>query len=284
MSERNASRTAFGTLMVRAVHQLLDAQPLILDDPVSLKLLGDEAVLKIQNTADHHRSPEAQALRAHVVLRSRFAEDCLQNAVARGITQYVILGAGFDTFAFRQPDWARRLKIFEVDHPASQRRKIAMLDASGLPAPANLTFAGIDFEKESLRDGLVRCGVSQGEPTFFSWLGVTMYLKEKATDAVLDTMTKFPAPSEIVFTFTQPPETLDSREGQFHTSLSEIVSGAGEPFVSFYTPARIEEKLLGAGFKTIAFLTNEEASERYFSNRPRDLFIPRRSAIVRAGL
>ena len=284
MAARNASQTAFGTLFMRGVHQLLDARPLILDDPVSLELLGRNAALRIRQTADHHRTPEAQALRAHVVLRSRFAEDCLRDAVGKGITQYVILGAGFDTFAFRQPDWGGRLAIFEVDQPASQKRKISMIGDAGLTVPSNVKFAGIDFEHESLRDGLMRCGVSANKPTFFSWLGVTMYLREEATDAVLSTLAEFPAQSEIVFTFTHPPGTMGEREGRFHASLSEIVSEKGEPFVSFYTPARIEEKLRKAGFRTVTFLTNEEAHDRYFSNRPKDLFIPGRSAIVDALL
>ena len=284
MSQRNASQTAFGTLYMRGVHQLLDAQPLILDDPVSIKILGPEAILRIQNSPGHYRTPESQVLRSHVVLRSRYTEDCLRDAAARGITQYIILGAGFDTFAFRQPVWARHLKIFEVDQPASQRWKTSKLDEAGLSIPSNVKFAGIDFEFESLRDGLTCSGVSADEPAFFSWLGVTMYLQEEAADTVLRAIAAFPARSEVVFTFTQPPETFPGREGQFHTSLSEKVSGAGEPFISYYTPPQIEKKLRDLGFKTVVFLSKEEAHERYYRNRPQDLVIPGRSAIARAVL
>ncbi len=284
MTDRNASNTAFGTLFLRGVHQLLDARPLILDDPSSLDLLGPDVVRQIRESAEHHRTLQSQALRAHIVLRSRFAEDCLQDAAGRGIAQYVILGAGFDTFAFRQPAWAELLKIFEVDQPASQAWKKSRIEDADLSVAANLTFAGIDFEHESLREGLLRNGISFAEPTFFSWLGVTMYLREDATDAVLATIAQFPAGSEVVFTFTQPPESLDSRESHFHELLSKVVSGAGEPFVSYFTPEQIEAKLIGAGFKTIAFLSGEEADERYFRPRPRDLYTPRRSAIVRAAL
>jgi methyltransferase, putative, TIGR00027 family len=284
MSDRNASNTALGTLFMRGVHQLLDAKPLILDDPAALTMLGEDAFRQIKNTGDHHQTLEARALRTHVVLRSRFAEDRLAEAAGRGITQYVILGAGFDTFAYRQPAWAKALKIFEVDQPATQAQKRLRLEQAGMALPPNLSFAGIDFEHESLRDGLLRNGVSLAETSFFSWLGVTMYLKEDAIDAVLRTIAQFPPESEIAFTFSQPPDSLSAMESSFHSSLSKVVTGVGEPFVSFFTPAAIETKLREAGFKTIAFLSAEEAEERYFRQRPADLHIPKRSAIAYATL
>lgn len=284
MPYRNASNTAYGTLFMRGVHQLLDAKPLILDDPAALTLLGEDAIRQIENSRDHHQTLAARALRTHVVLRSRFTEDRLAEAVGRGITQYVILGAGFDTFAYRQPAWAKALKIFEVDQPDTQALKRLQLKRAFISPPSNLSFSGIDFEHESLYDGLLRDRVSFAEPSFFSWLGVTMYLKENAIDAVLQTIAQFPKESEIVFTFAQPPDTLSDHESSFHASLSKIVSGAGEPFVSFFTPVEIETKLHQAGFKNIAFLSKEEAEERYFCQRPTDLHIPRRSTIAYATL
>ena len=284
MSDRNASSTALGTLFMRGVHQLLDAKPLILDDPAALTLLGEDAVRQIRNNRDHHQTLEARALRAHVVLRSRFTEDRLEQAVGRGITQYVILGAGFDTFAYRQPVWAKALKIFEVDQPATQATKRLRLERANMAFPLNLSFAGIDFEHESLHDGFLHNGISLTEPSFFSWLGVTMYLKEDAIDAVLRAVAKFPSESEIAFTFTQPPDSLSGLERNLHFSLSKIVSGVGEPFVTYFTPAAIEKKLHQSGFKTITFLSKEEAEERYFRQRPNDLHIPKRSAILCAML
>ena len=263
---------------------MLDAKPLILDDPTALTLLGKDAVRQIKNSRDHHQTLEARALRTHVVLRSRFTEDRLAGAVGRRIKQYVILGAGFDTFAYRQPVWAKALKIFEVDQPATQVQKKLRLERANIALPPNLGFAGIDFEHESLHDVLLKNGVSLTEPSFFSWLGVTMYLKEDAIDAVLRTIAQFPPESEIAFTFTQPPDSLSSLERSVHSSLSKAVSDVGEPFVSYFTPTSIEKKLLQAGFKTIAFLSNEEAEKRYFHQRPNDLHIPRRSAILYATL
>jgi methyltransferase (TIGR00027 family) len=126
---------------LRAAHQLFETQPRILEDPSILNLLGPVAVQRIKDRADHYRTPEMAALRAHVVLRSRFAEDRLAAAVLRGITQYVILGAGFDTFALRQPPWARVLKIFEVDHTGTQAMKSSHLTAAGLAMPENAVFS-----------------------------------------------------------------------------------------------------------------------------------------------
>jgi methyltransferase (TIGR00027 family) len=282
MIQNSASRTAFGTLYMRAVHQLLDTKPLILDDPPSLTLLGEYLTRKIRDTKKHHRTLGARALRSHVVVRSRFAEDRLAASVGRGIRQYIILGAGFDTFVFRQPSWATDLKVFEVDNPVTQEKKISMLAAAGMVPPSNLCFTSIDFEKESLHNGLKRSGVLFTEPAFFSWLGVTMYLQEEAIDSVLKTIAQFPAGSEVVFTFSQPPDSLSRREKSYHSLLAGIVRQAGEPFISYFTAAAIQAKLHGAGFKTVFFLSAREAEDLYFRKRPRDLFITQRALIADA--
>jgi methyltransferase (TIGR00027 family) len=273
MSDYKASHTALGTAYLRAAHQLLESKPLLFDDPVALPLLGLKAIKLIQNTADNYRSPEMLALRAHVVLRSRFTEDRLAAAVSRGITQYVILGAGFDTFALRQPAWAKNIKIIEVDHAGTQTMKRSHIAAAGLAMPENVVFADIDFENESLHDGLLRYGVSMKEPSFFSWLGVTMYLKEDAIDAVLRSVAIFPAGSEIVLTFLT--QSSDSP-----SPLAQRVANLGEPFVSCFEPDALEAKLLGAGFSKVEFLTPEEVEARYFRQRPKDLPMPNKINIL----
>jgi len=278
MTDRDPSRTALGTAYIRAVHQLIDGEPRILDDPVAVPLLGPAALRRINDSPDRYRTPEARALRAHVVLRSRFAEDRLAAAMPRRIGQYVILGAGFDTFALRQPAWAQGLKIVEVDHSATQGEKRSRIAAAGLAMPGNVDFVDIDFERESLQEGLARCGLSMSLPTFFSWLGVMMYLKEDAIDAVLRSVAAFPAGSEIVLTFRQAPE-----QGAGSTSvLAERVASLGEPFVSFFEPRELETKLRGAGFSEVEFLSPGEAEERYFRQRPKDLPAPRRTPIASA--
>ena len=277
MVDDKVSRTAIGTAYLRAAHQLFEAQPRILDDPVSLSLLGPVALQRIKDTADDYQTPARLALRAHVVLRSRFAEDRLAAAVLRGITQYVILGAGFDTFVLRQPPWAQALKILEVDHPGTQDRKRALLAAVDLAMPENAAFAGIDFEHESLYVGLSKYHATMDEPTFFSWLGVTMYLKEDTIDAVLRSVATFPPGSEIVLTIAPP--TSDSP-----SPLAQHTASLGEPWVSYFQPDAFEAKLIGAGFSKVEFLSPAEAETRYFRKRPGELPAPKRTNILCAVL
>jgi methyltransferase (TIGR00027 family) len=278
MTGYDASRTALGTLYLRAVHQLFDAEPRILDDPVAARLLEPATRSRLGEPPSRDRTPEARALRAHVVLRSRFAEDRLAVAVQRGVTQYVILGAGFDTFAFRQPEWARALRIVEVDRSETQALKRSRLAVAEVATPANVSFASVDFERESLRDGLSRSGVSLAEPTFFSWLGVTMYLDEDAIDAVLRTVASFPEGSEIVLTFAERATAVDVTSDS-PSPLARRVASVGEPFVSYFEPAALAAKLRGAGFADVGFLSPASAATRYFEGRS-NLPVPRRTGIV----
>ncbi|HET8649370.1 MAG TPA: SAM-dependent methyltransferase [Gemmatimonadales bacterium] len=272
--------TAAGVAWLRAAHQLIDQPPLILEDPAAVALIGNAGTERLRSDAAQLQSPAMRALRSHVVLRSRFAEDRLEAAVARGIRQYVILGAGYDTFIVRQPAWARQLRIFEVDRPSTQSEKRARLSAVGLDAPGNVTFADVDFEKESLEEGLRRHGVDLQAPTFFSWLGVMVYLTEPAIDAVFRLVASCPEGSEIVFTFSPPRR---QREDGI-PGLAERAAELGEPWLSHFEPEQIERKLLGFGFREVLFLTPAEAEERYFSGRGDGLPPPRRINIAAAAV
>lgn len=190
------------------------------------------------------------------------------------MTQYVILGAGFDTFALRQPAWAQQLRIIEVDHSGTQAAKRGLLKVAGLAVPENVTFTAIDFEHETLRDGLVRYSVSFDQPTFFSWLGVTMYLNEGAIDSVLCTIAEFPAATEVVLTFARadgPPSPFDSRSAEL-----------GEPWLSYFTADTMEAKLRNSGFSDVDFLMAGEAEETYFRRTGSSLAVPPRMNIVSA--
>ena len=273
MSQKTASRTALATAYMRAAHQLLDPPPHVLEDPTAVAVLGPGAEQSIKESAARAQMPENRALRAHMVLRSRFAEDRLAAAVGRGVTQYVILGAGFDTFAVRQPVWAGNLRILEVDHAGTQQLKRSHLAAAGLTVPPNAGFATIDFERESLRDGLLRQGIEPAQRTFFSWLGVTMYLREDAIDAVLRSVAEFPAGSEIVLTFASASNTPQG--------VAERAAEAGEPWLSFFEPQEMHDKLRGAGFTSVELLTPLVAKGRYFY-APSSLPTPVRTTIVAA--
>lgn len=279
MEDHTASRTALATAYLRAAHQILDSEPLILRDPVALVLLGPHAEKRIRDDVDRYMAPEVKALRSHVVLRTRYAEDRLQSSIKRGVNQYIILGAGFDTFALRQPAWAGCLRITEIDHPNTQHLKRARMSDAGIPVPDNVVFTGVDFEKESLEEGLVRSGIRSDEPTFFSWLGVTVYLTEAAIDLTLRCMAKYPRGSEAVISFRQQPSGRLSESSR----LADRVSEMGEPFVSHFTPENFRAKSLEAGFREVEFLT-PSLSARYFHGGKNSLPNPERTAVASAML
>jgi methyltransferase (TIGR00027 family) len=208
-------------------------------------------------------------------------EDRLQLAAARGARQYVILGAGYDTFILRQPEWAKALRIYEVDHPSTQMEKRARISRAGRAVPPNASFVGIDFEQESLRDGLVRSDVRFDVPTFFSWLGVTMYLTEAAIDAVLRTVLEFPPASEIAFTFAPP--AAPGSEGAMR-AIAARATAMGEPWLTYFEPAALERKLRELGFAQVEFLEPAESAARYFAGRADKLPAPTRTTIVSATI
>jgi methyltransferase (TIGR00027 family) len=243
---------------LRAYHQVADGTPKVLDDPISPRLVDREALERyaIERQID---APHMTELRLHVLARSRYAEERLADAVARGLRSYVSLGAGFDTFAYRQPPWARELRIFEVDHPASQSAKRERLAAAGIALPENLTFAPIDFERDTLAAGLAAAGFAAAEPTFFSWLGAMMYLNLAAIDAVLGYVGSRPLTSELVFSFARPERESDAGRRE----ISQRVAAGGEPWLTHFEPAELETKLRGAGFSQVEFLSAADVNARY---------------------
>ena len=268
---RHASRTALGVAALRAAHQTMDGEPKILDDPIAAVLLDDDWRPMLEALV---REPDIVALRSRVLLRSRFAEERMAEAVRRGVCQCVILGAGFDTFAYRQPDWARGLRIFEVDHHATQAEKRRRLQKAGVLMPTNLEFVGIDFETVSLRDGLRASSLDFSEPTFFSCLGVLVYLTREAVDAIFALVAGFPVGSEIVFTFSQQDAAV--------SSLANKVKLLGEPWRTHFEPDALMQDLRALGFLEISFLTTDEAEQTYFRGRNDGLRAPRNAGIAAA--
>jgi methyltransferase (TIGR00027 family) len=282
MKDDRASGTAMGVAKVRAAHQLLDDEPLILADPVVLRLVGQEAIEAIRGDASMRADPRAAGFRGHIVLRNRYAEDCLKDAAERGVRQYVLLGAGYDTFAYRQPAWAESLTIYEVDHPASQTAKRELLASAGVALPENLRFAAVNFESEKVREGLLRAGFDFTQPAFFSCLGVLVYLEEAAVKELFEFVGAMPRGSELVFTFSQPDSALDPRELEIRAKINSAVNEMGEPWRSYFDPQRLCEMLLSAGFSEVTFLTPDTAEERYFRGRTDALRAPRRVRLGRA--
>jgi methyltransferase (TIGR00027 family) len=277
-SPRAASKTAVYVGVLRAAHLVIDGEPPVLNDTVVARLFGGGVEAQIRADADQLQAPDTRGLRSNVVLRSRFAEDGLMAAVEEGVEQYVLLGAGLDTFAYRQPPWARGLTIIEVDHPASQAGKRAALAAAGIEIPPNVRFADVDFERETLSHGLARCGVDTAKRTFFSWLGVMQYLTRDAIEATLRTVLSFPRRSALVSTFVQPNADPSAPAAR----LAEGSASAGEPWISYFTPEELEAMLRSLGFSDAAFLSREEAERRYYANRTDGFVPPLRVSIVTA--
>jgi methyltransferase (TIGR00027 family) len=260
------SRTALRVAMRRAAHQLYDTPPLVLDDPIAVQIL-DPYSEEIERTpgrnAKNKPRPFSIALRAFIVARSRYAEDLLAQAVQRGVTQYVLLGAGLDTFAHRNPH--ANLRVFEVDHPATQQWKRELLQAAQLPTPAKLAYAPIDFERQSLAEQLFAARFNPTVPSFFAWLGVVPYLTREAFRATIAFIAAQPPGSGLVFDYGQPREALPFREQLAFDSLAARVHLAGESFQLFFTPPKVASEL--AAFYDLEDLGASELNERYFSSR-----------------
>lgn len=277
---RAASRTAHNVAVLRAAHLIVDGEPPVLNDTVVARLLGGDIEAQIRAHAGDLQTPDSRGMRSYTVLRSRFAEDSLMDAVEGGVEQYVLLGAGLDTFAYRQPPWARRLTVIEVDHPASQAGKRAALAAAGIEIPPNVRFADVDFERETLSHGLARCGVDTAKRTFFSWLGVTQYLTRDAIEATLRTVLSFPKGSAVVSTFVQPNPDPASPASK----LARGSASAGEPFISYFAPEELGAMLRMLGFSDASFLSAEEAERRYYADRTDGFPAPARVSIVTASV
>ncbi len=184
MQEGKSSRTAERVAMRRAAHQLYDDPPLVFTDPLALRILPEEARTELREREEMERlQPFARGMRAFMAVRSRFAEDALERAFAAGVRQYVVLGAGLDTYAARSLH--DDLRVFEVDHPATQAWKRQRLEESGIPLADTVTFVPVDFEHERLMDRLVASGFDASAPAFCSWLGVLPYLTREAAEGTL---------------------------------------------------------------------------------------------------
>jgi methyltransferase (TIGR00027 family) len=263
MQEGKFSRTAQRVAIRRAAHQLLD-EPKVLDDPLALRIIGSEAAAALRSDPREHHA-FSRAFRAFMAARSRFAEDELARAVADRVTQYVILGAGLDTFAYRNPHPG--LRVFEIDHPATQAWKREQLQSAGIAIPPSLTFVPVDFEHQTLANALARSGLNTNAPAFFSWLGVTPYLTREACMTTLHVIAKMPAGSGVVFDFAIDPALLNPGQRQALDALSARVARYGEPFQLFFDPSKLQDELKTLGLHRTEFLQGAQINARYFKDR-----------------
>ncbi len=283
MRELEASRTALATSLMRAIHSRLDPMP-ILDDQWGDRLIPEPVRAVFRQGALDRMVPDARtkallfpdsvldvALRASpayadVVIRTRYTEDALKSAIAKGIEQYVIIGAGFDSFACRMPDYARQLNIYEVDHPATQNFKRQCLAKCDVAHSDAVHFVAADLSTEELGTALARSSFQLALPTFFSWLGVTMYLTREANLAALRAIASCaPLGSELVFTYLDE-SVFDADVGsESFRNLRNHVSSLGEPWLSGFNPANIAEQLRDNGLLLLEDLSGEQMVARYDS-------------------
>ncbi len=285
MEDSTASRTALGVSLVRAVHTRIDPDPVIVDDWGD-RLVPDwareefrEMALARMTPAERERAiaaPEAvlaeyfprQDMYGNVVMRARWAEDALADAVAGGLRQYVILGAGFDSFALRRPAFAAEVEIFEIDHPATQNLKLERLRDLSIADPPGVHFISADFARETMGSVLARAGVDPGAAVFFSWLGVVSYLTREANIASLSAMAASAPGSLIAFSYLDEVifaarAAADAPEGETMSNAASIVRKFGEPFVSGFDPALLGGELAALGLELVEDLNGPDLAQRY---------------------
>lgn len=258
MKPNDPSRTALMVARQRAAHQLLD-HGAILNDPFALQILREDEKAVLQFANAH---PMASIGRLITSARSRIAEEALSNAVQSGIRQIVILGAGLDTIALRNPHATQSIQIYEVDHPATQEDKRQRLAEAHIALPACLTFVPVDFERDALRETLDAAGFQQNAPTFFTWLGVVPYLTPEAIDGTLDFIASI-RNSEVAFDYLEPPEAFSEELRQIEQERTEQLKKIDERSVSRFDAAGIAALLHSHGFSVIEDIGFREIASRF---------------------
>jgi methyltransferase (TIGR00027 family) len=268
------SRTIDRPALMRAAHQIVDDEPRIFRDPLAVGLTEGTSRDEIEGRAHEFLSPACKLLRSAIVLRSRYAEDQLAVVMRHGVAQYVLLGAGLDTSALRQGAQAG-LRVFELDHAATQRWKLGLLRSRGIEASPNVTYVAVDLQVDSLDAVLRRSGFEPHKPAFFSWLGVTQYLDERALEATLRYIAQLAPGSGVVFSFNPPDEALDGLDRAEARAAAERSSRIGEPWLTRPMPEVLASRLLALGFRRVEHFAPDDAEQAYFVGRRDGLRAPR---------
>lgn len=265
MLEGQASRTAERVAAARAAHQQLDS-PLVFVDPLAVRVISaEQATLLRENPERHNTSPVSKLTRAIVVVRSRIAEDEIARAAAKGVAQYVLLGAGLDTFAYRNPH--AHVRVFEVDHPATQQIKRERLAAAGIDAGSRAVMVPCDFARDSLPETLRAHGFDPARPAVFAWLGVVMYLERSDVMQTLRYIASLPAGTAVVFDYAVPPHSVGLVARLFYRRVLDRLAAQGEPWTSFFESGPLRADLMELGFTQVEDLGGEEVNARYLAGR-----------------
>lgn len=277
MRHGKPSETARGAAAHRAIHQTIEGGA-IFSDPLASRILDEQTAVSLNEmVADESLRP----MRLFIAARSRFSEDTIASCVAGGVRQVVVLGAGLDTFSLRNPFANLGVRVFEVDYAATQLWKRERIRAAGLVEPKSLIFAPIDFERESLSEGLTRVGFGPSQPAFFQWLGVVPYLTKEAVSSTLKFISNVPQ-AVVVFDYAEPFQNYPVERRANVMAIAERAAARGEPWLSLFDPAELLELLRREGFKFVEDLGLVEIAERFYGDLRRDIRIGAGPHIVRA--
>ncbi|MFN8256310.1 MAG: class I SAM-dependent methyltransferase [Bacteroidales bacterium] len=270
MSNKNSieqpDNTAVRTALWRALHGLVDAKPLVIDDGVGLKLINPPE--------DWKERPDMKftgRIRASIVARARFIEDLAMEKSRSGIGSYVLLGAGLDTFALRHPELSNSLNIYEIDQPSTLNWKKKRLQEPGFGIPENLHFVPVNFETENWREELVKAGFDKEKPAFIACTGVTLYLAKEAINQMLGEIKKFAPGTVLAITFYLPVDEIGAEDKPLMEMSVKGAQAAGTPMVSFFKPAEIMALANECGFKKIRIISTKDMEVLYFARRTDDL-------------
>ncbi len=273
MKHKQRNSTAEATAAMRAAH-LLYHQPVVFNDPYALQLTSPTLRRVCQNRffgwllIRKFISKSLRPITAQVVSRAKYAEENLEQAVSKGISQYVIISAGFDSFCLRRPDFSAGLQIYEIDHPAIQRIKQKRLMETLDSVPKGVEFLAVDLEEQTIADALSGSSFLKDERVFFSWLGTIPYLSEDAVFAVLRDLASFAARgSEIVFDYSIPTYLWPLEESKALGRIMRIIERRGEPIKSFFEPDDFPDKVSRFGYHIIENISPAEVNKKYFWNR-----------------
>lgn len=266
--------TAVRTALWRALHLEVDSPPHVFEDDVGLKLAAPDDGWRDRPDM----SPFTRPFRASILARARFVEDLVAEQAARGVGQYVILGAGLDTFAQRRPEFASRLLVFEIDQPGPQAWKRQRLIELGLGIPSYLRLVPVDFEAgDTWWEGLTASGFDSARPAVVASTGVSMYLTRDAIIATLRQVASLAPGSTLAMSFMLPMELLDPDVRPGVERAAEGARASGTPFISFFTPAEMLALARDAGFKEARHVSAAMLAERYFAGRTDGLRPPNNS-------
>lgn len=258
MPQKNSSRTAVAAATHRAAHQMLE-HGRIFSDPLAIAILGIDRDDIVRQARDN---PSSRRMRLFISIRTRFAEDALAAAHAGGVRQLLVLGAGLDTYAYRS-SLPNGFRIFEVDHPTTQAWKRERLAAANIRLPNALTYVPVDFEHESCGEHLVAAGFDPSVRTFVTWLGVVPYLTEQAIWSTLGYIASLPGGAEVVFDYSDPPQSMSAERRAEHEQRAARVADLGEPWLSYFDPLTLHGKLRALGFHRLNDLGPGEIARQY---------------------